>query len=133
MATQTKRGVVQIDSTLPFLYQVSDDLAASFLIRSAHTRLWSRSNKLAFRSIQISCLRFEWLESRIALAAGDLRIVNYNIASVQRTAPTSLGTVFEAMEPVSMRVSRPLDVIALQEVTNQSTTTQAVVDQLNAI
>ncbi|MCY2984876.1 MAG: hypothetical protein NTY15_14735 [Planctomycetota bacterium] len=68
------------------------------------------------------------------LAIGDLRIVNYNVRGFDGTPSTDVGTVLSAIgsEVYGGRV-RPLDLIAIQEVQTQATTTQSVVSQLNAI
>lgn len=79
-------------------------------------------------------MSYEFLEHRRLLAIGDLRIVNYNVRGFDGTPSTDVGTVLSAIgnEVYSGRV-RPLDVIAIQEVQTQATTTQSVVSQLNAI
>ncbi len=108
-------------------------MAHSFSV-SRFFRSQSRTYRTAKPPQRSAILRLEWLESRVVLAAGDLRIANYNIASVQRSVPSSLGTIFEAIgTSVHGGISRPLDVIALQEVVTQATTTQSIVDQLNSI
>lgn len=79
-------------------------------------------------------LSYELLEHRRLLAIGDLRIVNYNVRGFDGTPSTDVGTVLSAIgsEVYGGRV-RPLDLIAIQEVQTQATTTQSVVSQLNAI
>lgn len=64
----------------------------------------------------------------------DLRIVSYNIASGGGSgAPRSgLGTILEAIgSEIVNGISRPIDVLALQEVASQAATTQLVVGLLN--
>lgn len=79
-------------------------------------------------------LNVETLERRDLLAAGDLRIVSYNILSFNGTPSSDLGTVLEAIgrEEVAGR-ARPIDILAIQEARSQATSTQNVVNQLNAI
>lgn len=93
--------------------------------------LKSRSvqRRSSFRS-----LSYEFLELRRLFAVGDLRIANYNVRGFDGTPSTDIGTVLSAIgnETYNGRV-RPLDVIAIQEVQTQATTTQSVVSQLNAI
>lgn len=76
----------------------------------------------------------ETLERRELLAAGDLRIVSYNILAFDGTPSPDLGIVLEAIgrEEVAGR-ARPIDILAIQESQSQNTSTQNVVDQLNAI
>src|SRR5262249_50756721 len=66
--------------------------------------------------------------------AGALRIATYNIASSSGAPRDGLGTILDAIgrEPVHGQ-TRPIDVLALQEVKSQTTTTQYVVDLLNDI
>lgn len=79
-------------------------------------------------------MRFEQLDLRLLLAAGDLRIVSYNVRGFSGATSSDLGTVLQAIGTnVHNGVSRPIDVLTLQEVRSQSTTTANVVSQLNAI
>src|SRR5262249_27898971 len=75
-------------------------------------------------------LEVEGLEAR-DLFSGDLRIADYTIAGAARSG---LATVLRAIgDQVVNGVSRPVDVLAIQETDSQSTDTQAVVDLLNGI
>lgn len=68
------------------------------------------------------------------MAVGDLRIVNYNVLGFDGTPSTDLGTVLKAIgDEVYNGRSRPIDVLAIQEVQTQATTTASVVSQLNAL
>jgi len=68
------------------------------------------------------------------MAVGDLRIVSYNIHSADTPPASDLGLVLQAIgnEVVASR-ARPIDILTLQEVDTQATTTAQVVNQLNAI
>ena len=92
------------------------------------------SSKLSSGQDSRRRLSFELLERRRLLAIGDLRIVSYNVRGFDGTPSTDVGTVLSAIgsEVYGGRV-RPLDLIAIQEVQTQATTTQSVVSQLNAI
>src|SRR5437773_2249675 len=65
------------------------------------------------------------LESRETPSAGYLRIAEYNIAASTGSPATGLGTILKAIgdETVAGR-SGQLDLLALQEVESQATTTQ---------
>lgn len=86
-------------------------------------------------------LRLECLEERALFAVGDLRFVTYNVHALDNSfgrgsgLPSSdLGTVLQAIgTEVTNGLSRPVDLVALQEVRSQATTTADVVSQLNAI
>src|SRR4051812_6012992 len=76
------------------------------------------------------------LEGRVLLSVAELRIASYNIASATSTgAPRAgLGTILQAIGAEAVDgVSRPIDVLALQEVKSQATTTADVVAILNGI
>lgn len=63
-----------------------------------------------------------------------LRIASYNIASSTGAPRAGLDTVLAAIGSETVNgVSEPLDVLALQEVQRQATTTQAVANLLNGI
>ncbi len=85
-------------------------------------------------NVRRSFLSFESLEMRRLLALGDLRIVSYNILAFDGSPSSDLGTVLQAIgnETINAR-ARPIDVLAIQEVRTQITSTAAVVSQLNAI
>lgn len=74
------------------------------------------------------------LESRDVPSVGYYRIASYNIAASDRSPASGLDTILQAIgnERVGS-LSQPIDVLALQEVQNQATTTQAVVNLLNGI
>lgn len=75
----------------------------------------------------------ERLEIRELLAIGDLRIANYNVRGFDGTPSTDVGTILQAIGNESYNGrSRPIDVVAIQEVQSQTTTTASVVAQLNA-
>lgn len=79
-------------------------------------------------------LSYEALEFRRLLAVGDLRIANYNVLGFDGTPSADVGTIIKAIgDEVYNGRSRPVDVLAIQEVRSQATTTAAVVSQLNAI
>lgn len=79
------------------------------------------------------CL-FEGLEDRQLLAVGDLRMVSYNVLGGDGTPSAQLGTVLKAIgDEVVGGLSRPIDLLAIQEAATQTTTTAQVVSQLNAI
>jgi endonuclease/exonuclease/phosphatase family metal-dependent hydrolase len=91
-------------------------------LRYRHENCWRRA------------LCYEGLECRRLLAVGDLRIVNYNVVGFGGTTVSGLGTVLKAIgDEVYNGRSRDIDVLAIQEVRTQATTTQTLVDQLNAI
>lgn len=74
------------------------------------------------------------LEDRLAPAAGTFRIVSYNIASSGALPSASLGTVLQGIGNDTVSgIAQPIDALLLQEVASQSTTTQNVVNALNAI
>lgn len=78
--------------------------------------------------------KLEALEGREVPAAGYFRIAEYNIASEGGTPRAGLDAILQAIgAEVVNGVAAPIDVLALQEVLSQSTTTQTVVNQLNAI
>ncbi len=63
-----------------------------------------------------------------------LRIASYNIASSTGAPRAGLDTILAAIGSETVNgVAEPLDVLALQEVQHQATTTQDVVDLLNGI
>jgi endonuclease/exonuclease/phosphatase family metal-dependent hydrolase len=65
---------------------------------------------------------------------GKLRIANYNIASADGAPRDGLATILQSIGAEAVAgTSRPIDILALQEVNTQATTTQAVVDLLNGI
>lgn len=74
------------------------------------------------------------LESRLAPSAGYFRVVNYNIAAANGAPRAGLNTLLQAMsaEPVAGKAAQ-VDLIALQEVESQATTTQDVVNLMNGI
>ncbi len=79
-------------------------------------------------------LLFEDLENRVLMAVGDLRIVNYNIVagSGDGLPQATVGSVLKAIgDEVYNGRSRRVDVVAMQEVLSQTSTAQAVVNQLN--
>jgi len=79
-------------------------------------------------------LAFEGLEGRVLLAVGDLRLVTYNVAATDGTPSTELGTVLSAIgSEIVAGQSRQIDILALQEVATQATTTASIVSQLNAV
>lgn len=79
-------------------------------------------------------LSYEALEFRRLLAVGDLRIANYNVLGFDGTPSADVGTIVKAIgDEIYNGRSRPVDVLAIQEVRTQATTTAAVVAQLNAI
>lgn len=85
----------------------------------------SRTKDQRFRTIQ-----FESLESRLLFAV-DLRIASYNITGDARSG---MDTVLRAFgDQVVNGVSRPVDIIALQETDSQATDTQTIVNLLNTI
>lgn len=64
----------------------------------------------------------------------NLRFVSYNITAAGGAPRTGLGTILEAIgNEVVSGVFRPIDLISLQEVQAQSTTSQSVVNTLNGI
>ncbi len=75
------------------------------------------------------------------MLAGDLRFVTYNVHATDNSfgrgngLPASdLGTVLQAIgNEVTNGLARPVDLVALQEVRSQATTTADAVIQLNAI
>ncbi len=71
-----------------------------------------------------------------ATSASSLRIVSYNIASADApgTPRTGLDTILQGIgSEVVAGLSRPIDLLAIQEVFSQSSTTQLVVNMLNSI
>jgi len=98
------------------------------------------ANGIQPKGIKRRRLRLEYLEAR-SLLAGDLRFVSYNVHATDNSfgrgngLPSSdLGTVLQAIgNEVTNGLARPVDLVALQEVRSQSTTTADVVSQLNAI
>jgi endonuclease/exonuclease/phosphatase family metal-dependent hydrolase len=79
-------------------------------------------------------LRIEQLEARALPATVSLRIADYNIASSTVAPRNGLDTILQAIgDEATYAPARPIDVLALQEVGSQSSTTQAVVNLLNAI
>lgn len=79
-------------------------------------------------------LRVAMLEHRDAPSAGYLRVVSYNIAAAAGSPRPGLDALLAGMgaEVVAGR-AEPIDVLALQEVDTQSTTTQDVVNLLNGV
>jgi exonuclease III len=62
-----------------------------------------------------------------------LRIVSYNVTASSGTPQSGLDTVLKAIAEESLYGNpRPIDVLAVQEVQSQSTTTQAIVSALNS-
>lgn len=86
-----------------------------------------------FMSLRMS-LRLLQLESRFTPAAGYFRIASYNIGSSDGAPATGLNTILQAIgNEAVVGQSAQLDLIALQEVESQSTTTQAVVNLMNGL
>jgi len=79
-------------------------------------------------------LRVLVLERRDAPAAGFFRVVSYNVASDAGAPRPGLGTLLQGIgsEVVAGR-AEPIDLLAMQEVDMQTTTTQDVVNILNGI
>ncbi len=83
----------------------------------------------------------EFLEDRRMMAVGDLRFVTYNVHATGDSfdrgsglPSSSLGTLLQAIGNESVNgLARPIDLLGLQEVRTQLTTTADVVSQLNAI
>ena len=68
------------------------------------------------------------------MAVGDLRIVNYNVLGFDGSPSANFGTVLKAIgDEVYGGRTRPIDILAIQEVQSQATTTASIVSQLNAI
>lgn len=109
---------------------------ASILFRLAN-RIFGR--QLATRRLpefvsNSRSLRIDCLEDRTVPAVGRFRIAEYNIAASTGTPQTGLDTILQGIgNEVLAGNSQPIDVLALQEVELQSTTSQAVVNLLNAI
>jgi endonuclease/exonuclease/phosphatase family metal-dependent hydrolase len=80
-------------------------------------------------------LFLEPLEARVVPTLGSLRIVSYNVANaVNAPLRAGLDTVLQAVGAETVQGhQQPIDVLALQEVLHQNTTTQAVVNLLNGI
>lgn len=79
-------------------------------------------------------LRLEPLESRDTPSVGYFRFVSYNIAASNGSPASGLDTVLQAIGAErSGSLAQAIDLLALQEVRSQSTTTQAVVNLLNGI
>lgn len=79
-------------------------------------------------------LRLELLESRMTPAGGYFRMASYNISAADSAPATGLNTILQAIgNEVVAGQSAPLDLIALQEVASQSTTTQSVVNLMNGL
>ena len=85
----------------------------------------------------------EQLEVR-AMMACDMRVVTYNVHSGTSPDFSQIGTLLQAMGNESVvsgigngsttaSCSRPIDVLALQEINTQATTTASIVNQLNTI
>jgi exonuclease III len=79
-------------------------------------------------------LAIETLEFRVLLAAGDLRIVNYNVAGADSSSSAQFGTLLDAIgDEVYGGRTRQVDVVAIQEAITQTTATALIVSQLNTI
>ncbi len=93
-----------------------------------------RTTRVCNRPFVSRSLCIESLELRWLFAVGDLRIVNYNVLGFDGTPSADVGKVLQAVgnETTNGR-TRPVDVVAIQEVQSQLTTTASVVSQLNAI
>lgn len=82
----------------------------------------------------VAVLRLELLEERDLLAAGILRIASYNITSAGGAPRPGLATILQALgDEATYGRSQPPDLVALQEVQRQTTTTASVVSLLNSI
>lgn len=91
---------------------------------------------MARKQLRTLIRQLEELEPRRLLSAGELRIVTYNIANSANALrdPAGLGTILHGIGDESyFGLARPIDVLLLQEVNRQDTTTQAVVKLLNDI
>jgi hypothetical protein len=79
-------------------------------------------------------LAYETLEFRWLFAVGDLRVVNYNVLGFDGSPSADVGKILQAIgsETYNGRM-RAVDIVAIQEVQSQLTTTASVVSQLNAI
>ncbi len=108
--------------------------AIKCFLLSAIRRLDGSASKVGIRGAGRRRLAFESLEGRRLLAAGDLRIVSYNVIGGSGTPSADMGTVLQAIGTESYNgFARPIDVLAIQEVQQQATTTANLVNQLNAI
>ncbi len=78
-------------------------------------------------------LTLEQLEAReVPAVVGQLRIVNYNVLNVPDTA--AMTTVLQEIGNQTFAgLARPIDVLLLQEVNNQASQTQSVLNILNGI
>lgn len=97
-------------------------------------RFLCRLFKPLVRPQKTRTLRLEWLEFREVPSVG-IRMVSYNIAASSGTGEprSGLGTILLGIGSESTYApAQPIDVLLLQEVKSQSTTTQNVVDMLNA-
>jgi endonuclease/exonuclease/phosphatase family metal-dependent hydrolase len=104
------------------------------VVQSVTSFFWLPAARRGVQAFRWRLLSLESLEGRVLLAVGDLRIVTYNVIGGSGSVSPDLGTVLSAIGSESYAGrSRPIDVLALQEVDRQSTTTAAVVNQLNAI
>jgi endonuclease/exonuclease/phosphatase family metal-dependent hydrolase len=92
-------------------------------------RLWGARPQ---RSLCSVTPRIEELERRDLPSGGYLRIATYNIASSTGTPRSGLDTILQAIGNESLNgAMEQLDVLTLEEVQSQATTTQAVTDLLN--
>ncbi|MDX2038445.1 MAG: Calx-beta domain-containing protein [Isosphaeraceae bacterium] len=86
------------------------------------------------RSTRLARPMVEWLERRVTLTAGTLRVVSYNIAAAGGNPRSGLNTLLEAMGNESYAGNaQPIDILLLQEVQSQTTTTAAVLALMNSL
>src|SRR5207253_9097105 len=77
-------------------------------------------------------LRLEPLECRTVPTAGYYRIADYNIASSMSSPATGLDTILQGIGNEHLNgVTQPIDLLALEEVQSQATTSAAVTTLLN--
>lgn len=79
-------------------------------------------------------LRLMPLDDRIVPAGGYFRLAEYNIASSTSSPASGLNTIIQGIGDEHVNgVTQPIDLLALQEVQSQATTSQAVVNLMNGL
>jgi endonuclease/exonuclease/phosphatase family metal-dependent hydrolase len=79
-------------------------------------------------------LRLMPLDGRVVPTAGYFRVAEYNIASSMSSPASGLNTILQGIGNEHVDgMTQPIDLLALQEVESQATTSQAIVNLMNGL
>ena len=103
-------------------FQPSSDKSLFIVSSRSDLRYFDRNSDRRLSRPTQRQLSFKYLEDRRLKAAGDLRVVSYNIRSFSGVPSSELGTVLQAIGSESVGgLARPIDLLAIQESRTQAT------------